>query len=108
MEPLVVFALTSFLFLHVATALVCLWFYRRYKNAVAAASEYANNVQESLQRLQLLILQSSPLAMAASHLQGVPGAGPGLSVSEEAGNIGNGDSDPDEDDDITTLGEIVG
>lgn len=108
MEPLVAFALTSFLFLHIATTIVFIWFYRRYKNAVAAASEYANNVQESLQRLHLLILQFSPLAMAASHLQGVPGAGPNLSVSEEPGSVGNGDSDPDEDDDITTLGEIIG
>jgi hypothetical protein len=98
MEPLTVFALTSFLFIHIITIGFVVHFFIQQRRLRDTLVEFSQSVNTSLQRLQQLIL-SSPLGMAGLLQGGAPPA---------EGAPGIPPADPDEDDDITTLGEMLG
>lgn len=123
MDAITAVAITSFVFIHLIQMAIIIYLYIKYREATNALGsiaaqlvEFSQNVAERLEVLKRLVLASSPMGAASLLLGGVPGAAPGLSV-EDATEDGDGSSvpfpgqnpiDPDEDDDITTLGEMLG
>jgi hypothetical protein len=101
MEPLTVFALTSYLFIHIIMIGFVYTLFKKHRDLRITIIEFSQSVNESLSRLQQLILTNSPLAgLVQGQAQNPQGA--------QAQQALQAPSDPDEDDDITTLGEMLG